>query len=40
MVGAIIMKVRYQATGSDIIPNKSFWMSLPLLVKVRQSRVV
>ena len=31
----IIMKVKFQKTGSDIIPNKAFWMSLPLLVKVK-----
>ena len=34
IVGAVVMKVRYQATGSDLIPNKGFWESLPLLVKV------
>ena len=28
------MKFRYQATGSDLIPNKSFWTALPILVKV------
>ena len=34
IVGAVIMKVRYQATGSELIPNKTFWMALPVLVKV------
>ena len=34
VAGAIIMKVRYDATGSDLIPNKSFWAALPFLVKV------
>ena len=28
------MKVRYDATGSDLVPNKDFWTSLPFLVKV------
>ena len=34
VVGMIIMRVKYDKTGSDIIPNKTFWMSLPFLVKV------
>ena len=29
------MRVKYEKTGSDIIPNKGFWFSLPSLVKVR-----
>ena len=29
-----IMRVKYEKTGSDIIPNKAFWISLPSLVKV------
>jgi len=29
------MKYNYKATGSDIIPNKKFWMTLPFLVKVK-----
>ncbi len=28
------MKYRYNATGSDIIPNKAFWIMLPGLIKV------
>ena len=28
------MKYRYQATGTDIIPNKGFWGQLPFLIKV------
>ena len=28
------MKYRYNATGTDIIPNKSFWVMLPGLIKV------
>lgn len=31
------MKVQRGATGSDIIPNKSFWVDLPFLVKVRNN---
>ena len=34
IAGAVVMKVRYQATGSELIPNKTFWMALPILVKV------
>ena len=34
IVGAVIMKVRYEATGTDIIPNKNLWFQLPSLVKV------
>lgn len=37
IVGAVIMKVQRGATGSDIIPNKSFWVDLPFLVKVRNN---
>ncbi|XP_065907360.1 uncharacterized protein [Dysidea avara] len=33
VVGMIIMRVKFDRTGSDIIPNKTFWMSLPFLVK-------
>ena len=34
IVGAIIMKVKYDATGTDLIPNKNFWLELPHLFKV------
>jgi len=34
VVGMIIMRVKFEKTGSDIIPNKTFWTSLPFLVKV------
>ena len=34
IVGAIIMKVKYDATGTDLIPNKDFWLGLPHLLKV------
>ena len=30
------MKFHFQASGSDVVPNKSFWIQLPLLVKVQQ----
>lgn len=39
VIGMVIMKVKFQATGSDIIPNKSFWFGLPLLVKVMKEDV-
>lgn len=35
-IGAVVMKYRYGATGSDIVPNKSFWVMLPFLVKVSE----
>ena len=34
IIGAVVMKVKFQATGSDIIPNKMFWIALPGLIKV------
>ena len=34
VVGAIIMKVKFNAMGSDIIPNKAFWFAVPVLIKV------
>ena len=34
IVGMIVMKVHYKASGTDIIPNKAFWKSLPTLIKV------
>ena len=34
IVGAIIMRVKYDATGTDLIPNKNFWLELPRLLKV------
>lgn len=34
VAGMIIRKVKYEKTGSDIIPNKAFWIGLPSLVKV------
>ena len=34
VAGALIMKFHYQSTGTDIIPNKALWVSLPFLIKV------
>ena len=34
ITGSIIMKLKYQANGSDVIPHKGFWITLPFLVKV------
>ena len=34
VIGALIMKFYYKASGSDIIPNKSFWLQFPLLIRV------
>ena len=36
MIGAVIMKVKFEKTGSEIIPNKHFWTELPLMLKVRK----
>ena len=35
VVGAVIMRVKYEATGTDIIPNKNFWFNIPFLIKVK-----
>ena len=32
--GAIFMRVKYQATGTDLIPNKNIWFEIPSLIKV------
>ena len=34
IAGALIMKFHYNASGSDIIPNKKLWIQFPLLIKV------
>ena len=34
IAGALVMKFHYQATGSDIVPNKAFWVQFPFLIKV------
>ena len=34
IIGAVIMKLKFQATGLDIVPNKTLWFSLPFLIKV------
>ena len=35
IIGAIIMRTKYQATGTDMIPNKDFWFNIPFLIKVK-----
>ena len=35
VAGMIVMRVKYEKTGTDIIPNKTLWFSLPSLVKVK-----
>ena len=32
----IVMRVKYDKTGSDVIPNKGLWFALPSLVKVKE----
>ena len=34
VIGAIILRVRYQKSGSDLIINKEFWKDFPKLIKV------
>eukprot|EP01027_Heterolobosea_sp_BB2_P019858 GEZU01027984.1.p1 GENE.GEZU01027984.1~~GEZU01027984.1.p1 ORF type:complete len:273 (+),score=98.12 GEZU01027984.1:71-889(+) len=33
IAGIVINKVKFQATGKDLIPNLAFWKDLPFLVK-------
>ena len=40
VAGALIMKLHYKATGTDIIPNKKLWFALPIFIKVRKSTSV
>ena len=37
VVAGVILKKFYKKEGSDVIPNKVFWVSLPGYVKVMQS---
>lgn len=40
VAGIAMQHVRYQATGSDLFPNKQFWCSLlPGLVLVRKMKM-
>ena len=34
VAGAIVLKFKYERTGTDIIPQKNYWFELPILVKV------
>ena len=34
VIGAVILKVKYDKTGSDLIIHKAFWKDLPFLIKV------
>jgi len=34
VVGAVILRVKYQKSGTDLIIHKSFWKDFPFLVKV------
>lgn len=38
VMGMVIMRVKYNAAGTDLIPNKAFWKSLPGLIKVTKKR--
>ena len=34
IVGAVVLKLKLNGTGLEMIPNKQFWKELPFLVKV------
>ena len=34
VAGVLVMKFYKKASGTDLIPNKGFWIAAPLLVKV------
>ena len=34
VMGAVVMRVKFNASGQDLIPNRAFWKSLPGLIKV------
>ena len=34
VAGLLIMKFYKKASGTDIIPNKGFWIAVPVLIKV------
>ena len=34
IIGAVIMKLKFQANGLEVVPNKAFWFALPFLIKV------
>ena len=36
IIGALLMKFQFHESGTDVIPNKTFWIQLPLLIKVMQ----
>lgn len=40
IIGAVILKVKYQRAGSEIIPNKGFWFALPILIKVSPANII
>jgi hypothetical protein len=33
IVGAIVLRFKFQKTGAEIIPNVEFWKDLPLLIR-------
>ena len=38
--GVAFMRIRREAHGKDLIPNRDFWVSLPGLIKVSAARPV
>lgn len=39
VIGAIVLKFQYQKAGIEMIPNYTFWMSLPHLIKVSVNKL-
>ena len=34
VIGGIILHVKFDKRGAEVVPQKSFWFDLPLLVRV------
>ena len=39
VIGALVMALHYKRSGSEIVPNKNFWVQFPLLIKVANNRL-
>ena len=35
VVGSLVNKVHFHKSGTEIIPNKDFWVAVPFLIKVK-----
>jgi hypothetical protein len=34
IVGTLVMVFHYKESGTNVVPNKNFWIQFPLLIKV------